>query len=93
MLQIIEDNETTEIPQDRYKYQMKRNMSIAIDVVKTYFIKTLMSPTQKERRESMKQMNTLIMKHLVPIRLNKSTKRKTSINKSRRSYPYTYLIK
>ncbi|OLF30224.1 IS4 family transposase [Staphylococcus sp. 47.1] len=90
MLQIIEGNETTEIPQDRYKYEMKRNMSITIGVVKTYFIKALMSPTQKERRESMKQMNTLIMKHLVPIRPNRSIKRKTSVNKSRRSYRYTY---
>jgi len=90
MLQIIEGNEATEIPQDRYKYEMKRNISIAIGVVKTYFIKALMSPTQKERRASMKQMNALILKHLVPIRPNRSTKRKASVNKSRRSYRYTY---
>lgn len=92
MLQIIEVNASKEIPQDRYKHKMKHNTSIVIGVVKTYFIKSLMSPTQKERKESMKQMNTLLLKHLVPIRPNRSTERKHSVNKSRVSYRYTYWI-
>src|SRR5699024_2835902 len=90
MIQIIEANEAEEIPQDRYKYEMKRNMSIAIGVVKTYFIKSLMSKTKKERKENMDQMSILLMKHLVPIRPNRSTKRRHGVNKSRRSYRYTY---
>lgn len=90
MLQIIEGNESKEIPQDRYKYEMKRNINIAIGVVKTYFIKSLLSPTKKARRESMTQMNRLLLKHLIPIRPNRSTKRKHAVNKSRRSYRYTY---
>lgn len=90
MIQIIEANEAEEIPQDRYKYEMKRNMSIAIGVVKTYFIKSLMSKTKKARKENMDQMSILLMKHLVPIRPNRSTKRRHGVNKSRRSYRYTY---
>lgn len=90
MLNIIEMNEAGEIPQDRYKYEMKSNISIAIGVVKTYFIKSLMSPTQKARKESVKQMNTLLFKHLVPIRPNRTTERTHGVNKSRRSYRYTY---
>lgn len=90
MLNLIEMNEAGEIPQDRYKYEMKSNISIAIGVVKTYFIKSLMSPTQKARKESVKQMNTLLFKHLVPIRPNRTTERTHGVNKSRRSYRYTY---
>ena len=69
---------------------MKHNVSIAIGVVKTYFLKSLMSPTEKARQDSVDQMDTLIMKHLVPIRPGRSTKRKTGVNKSRRSYRYAY---
>ena len=90
MILIIEANEAKGIPQDRYKYEMKHNISIAIGVVKTYFLRSLMSPTKQVRQESVDQMDTLIMKHLVPIRPGKSTKRKHSVNKSRRSYRYTY---
>ena len=90
MILIIEANEGQETPQDRYKYEMKRNISIAIGVVKTYFLKSLMSPTKAARQASVDQMDTLIMKYLVPVRPGRSTKRKTPVNKSRRSYRYTY---
>lgn len=90
MILMIEANKARTIPQDRYKYEMKRNINIAIGVVKTYFLQSMMSPTKQARQKSVNQMNALIMKHLVPIRPNRSTKRKTSVNKSRRSYRYTY---
>lgn len=90
MLLIIDANKAKALPEDRYKYEMKHNVSIAIGVVKTYFLKSLMSPTEKARQDSVDQMDTLIMKHLVPIRPGRSTKRKTGVNKSRRSYRYAY---
>jgi len=90
MLLIIDVNEAKGIPQDRYKHEMKRNISIAIGVVKTYFLKSLMSPTEKACQESIDQMETLIMKHLVPVRPGRSVKRQSGANKSRGSYRYTY---
>lgn len=90
MILIIEANEAKTIPQDRYKYEMRHNINIAIGVVKTYFLKSLMSPTKQARQASVDQMDTLIMKYLVPVRPGRSTKRKTAVNKSRRSYRYTY---
>lgn len=90
MILIIDAEKEKGIPQDRYKHEMKHNISIAIGVVKTYFLKSLMSPTKKARQESIDQMDTLIMKHLVPVRPYRNTPRKTSVNKSRRAYRYTY---
>nr|WP_226895052.1 transposase [Oceanobacillus oncorhynchi] len=90
MIHLMEVNEAYEIPQDRYKYEMKRNINIAIGIIKTYFIQSVMSETREARKKSMDQMNTLILKHLVPIRPNRQAKRQNSVNKSRRSYRYTY---
>lgn len=90
MLHLIEVSETREIPQERYKYEMKRNLSIAIGIVKTYFIRSLMSETREQRRESFEQMSALLTKHLVPVRPHRAVKRKSPVNKSRRSYRYTY---
>ncbi|MFD1415530.1 IS4 family transposase [Oceanobacillus jeddahense] len=90
MIHLMEVNEAYEIPQDHYKYEMKRNINIAIGIIKTYFIQSVMSETREARKKSMDQMNTLILKHLVPIRPNRQAKRQNSVNKSRRSYRYTY---
>lgn len=43
VLHLIEVSETRAIPQERYKYEMKQNLSIAIGSVKTYFIRSFMS--------------------------------------------------
>ena len=90
MLHLIEVSETRAIPQERYKYEMKQNLSIAIGIVKTYFIRSFMSETREQRRESFEQMSALLTNHLVPVRPNRAAKRKTPVNKSRRSYRYTY---
>lgn len=90
MLHLIEVSETREIPQERYKYEMKRNISIAIGIVKTYFTQSVMSKTRKQRKEAFEQMSELLIKHLVPVRPNRAVKRKSTVNKSRRSYRYTY---
>ncbi|PTQ83991.1 DDE family transposase [Trichococcus patagoniensis] len=90
MLHLIEVSETRAIPQERYKYEMKRNISIAIGIMKTYFIRSFMSETYEQRRESFEQMSALLIKHLVPVRPHRAVKRKSPVNKSRRSYRYTY---
>lgn len=90
MLHLIEVSETREIPQERYKYEMKRNLSIAIGIMKTYFIRSFMSETREQWRESFEQMSALLTKHLVAIRPHRATKRNNPVNKSRRSYRYTY---
>lgn len=90
MLQIMEVNEQSEQPQDRYKYEMKHNISIAIGVIKTYFIQAVMGETPEHRKKSVEQMAELLSKHLIPVRPYRVTKRQSSVNKSRRSYRYTY---
>lgn len=90
MLHLIEVSETKGILQERYRYEMKQNISIAIGIVKTYFIQSIMSETREQRQKSFEQMSTLLVKHLVPVRPNHVVKRKSPVNKSRRSYRYTY---
>ncbi|PTQ79233.1 DDE family transposase [Trichococcus patagoniensis] len=90
MLHLIEVSETREIPQERYKYEMKQNISIAIGIVKTYFIESIMGETREQRNESFEHMSALLTKHLVPVRPHRAAKRKNPVNKSRRSYRYTY---
>lgn len=90
MLHLIEVSETKGIPQERYRYEMKQTISIAIGIVKTYFIQSIMSETREQRKKSFEQMSILLVKHLVPVRPNRVVKRKSSVNKSRRSYRYTY---
>lgn len=90
MFYIIELNELETIPQERYKYEMRRNISISIGIVKTYFIQSLIEDTPEKRQKSVEQMSELIRQHLVPVRPNRISKRQYSINKSRRSYRYTY---
>lgn len=87
---IIELNEAERIPQEQYKYEMRRNITISIGIVKTYFIQILLEEHPERRKELMDQMASLIKKYLVPVRPNRTVKRKSPINKSRRSYRYTY---
>ena len=90
MLYIIELNETEGIPQERYKHEMRRNISISIGVVKTYFIQSILGNTPEKRHESVERMSELIKQHLIPVRPDRIAKRHHTINKSRRSYRYTY---
>lgn len=90
MLYMIELNEADKIPQEQYKYEMRRNISISIGIVKTYFIQSIIGNTPEKRQEYVEQMEALIKNHLVPVRPNRTAKRQYSVNKSRRSYRYTY---
>ena len=90
MIRIIEINEESEIPRDRYKYQMKRNVNIAIGIIKTYFIKSIILAGTEEATKAFNLYTELINKHLVPIRQNRRYKRGNAKNKSRMSYRYSY---
>lgn len=89
-LRLIEISETRDIPQERYKYEMKQNFNITIGIVKTYFIQSVMGETHEQRKKAVKQMSELLGKHLVPVRPNRAVKRKHPVNKSRCSYRYTF---
>lgn len=90
MLRIIELNEEYEIPEERYKYEMKRNVNFAIGIIKTYFIKSVILAGQEESTNCFNTYTVLINKYLVPVRPNRTTTRKSPKNKSRMSYRYTY---
>lgn len=90
MIRIIELNEKNEIPRDRYKYEMRRNINISIGIIKTYFIKSLLLTGTKESTEYFNTYTELINKYLVPIRQNRHNKRGNTKNKSRMSYRYSY---
>ena len=90
MIRIIEVNEENEIPEKRYKYQMKRNVNIAIGIIKTYFVKSIILAGTEESTNAFNLYTKLINKHLVPIRQNRHYKRGNVKNKSRMSYRYTY---
>lgn len=49
MLYIIEINEAEKIPQEHNKYEMRRNISIAIGIVKTYFIQSVIGNDPEKR--------------------------------------------
>lgn len=87
---IIELNEAERIPQEQYKYEMRRNITVSIGIVKTNFIQILLEKHPERRKELMDQMESLIKKYLVPVHPNRTVKRKPPLNKSRRSYRYTY---
>lgn len=91
MLRIIELNEEYEIPEDRYKYEMKRNNNQAIGIVKDYFLCSIILAGTEEATNYFNECTTEINKHLVPVRPNRHYKRKnTKKNKSRASYRYSY---
>lgn len=90
ILYIIELNEKEQIPQEHYKYEMRRNISVAIGIVKTYFLQSIMGETAEKREKCAEEMSQLILKHLVPVRPDRTVKRQHPVNKSRRSYLYTY---
>ncbi|MBO1305429.1 IS4 family transposase [Enterococcus sp. 669A] len=90
MLYIIEINEENKIAQEQYKYEMRRNIGISIGIMKTYFLQSVIGETEEKRNQCIEEMGKLIIKHLVPIRPNRTSKRQTPVNKSRRSYRYTY---
>ena len=68
MLKLIEDNQKHTIPQERYKYEMKRNLNAAIGVMKSYFVKTVTDTNKDQKRELLNQIEQLMVKHLIPIR-------------------------
>lgn len=90
MMRIIEINEENEIPEERYKYEMKRNINITIGIVKTYFVKSIILAGKEESVEYFNTYTGLINKYLVPIRPGRHYKRGKKKNKSRMSYRYTY---
>ena len=90
MIRIIEANEENEIPRYRYKYQMKRNVNIAIGIIKTHFIKSIILAGSEESTKAFNLYTELINKYLVPIRQNRHYKRGNVKNKSRMSYRYSY---
>lgn len=90
MLQIIEVNEKHEIPQDRYTYKMKTNINIAIGIIKSSFISSIINEDAQARYDNMTKTHELISKHLVPVRDGRQFKRGNTKNKSRMGYRYTY---
>lgn len=91
MLRIIELNEEYEIPEDRYKYEMKRNQNQAIGIVKDYFLSSIIIAGTEEATIYFNECTKEINKHLVPVRPDRHYKRKkTKKNKSRVSYRYSY---
>jgi len=49
MLKLIEVDQKHKIPQERYKYEMKRNLNAAIGVMKIYLVKTIMGANTKNK--------------------------------------------
>jgi Transposase DDE domain len=90
MLKLIEVNQKYKIPQERYKYEMKRNLNAAIGVMKSYFVKTIMESDKNQKKELLKQIEQLMIKQLIPIRKDRKFKRGNTKNKSRMSYRYSY---
>jgi len=90
MFKIIETNEKQEIPQERYKHEMKRNVNIAIGVIKSYFVKAVISEDKEECSKCFDIVDELMIKYLVPKRPDRNYKRGNVKNKSRMSYRYTY---
>lgn len=69
---------------------MKQNFNIAIGIVKTYFIQSVMGETHEQRKKAVELMSELLIKQLVPFRPNRVVQRKHPVNKSKRPYRYTY---
>jgi Transposase DDE domain. len=90
MLKLIEVDQKHKIPQERYKYEMKRNLNAAIGVMKTYLVKTIMGASKSQKKEYLNQMDQLIIKQLIPIRKDRKFRRANAKNKSRMSYRYSY---
>ena len=90
MLKLIEVNQKHTIPQERYKYEMKRNLNAGIGVMKSYFVKTVMETNKDQKRELLNQIEQLMVKQLIPIRKDRKFKRGNTKNKSRMSYRYSY---
>ena len=59
-----------------FGYEVYRlRWSIAIGIVKTYFIQSILGETREQRKESFEHhMSALLTKHLVPVRPHKAVK-------------------
>lgn len=90
MLKLIEVDQKHAIPQERYKYEMRRNSNAAIGVMKSYFVKAVMEKEQGKKREHLKLIEELMKKQLIPIRKDRRSRRGNAKNKSRMSYRYSY---
>lgn len=90
MLKLIEVSQKHTIPQERYKYEMKRNLNAAIGVMKSYFVRTIMEKNKEKKWELLNQIDQLMIKQLIPIRKDRKFKRGNTKNKSRMSYRYSY---
>lgn len=87
---IIECNLKYDIPQERYKYQMKRNTNQFIGIIKSHFIRSIIFYDSKEKYKELDLVDLLIKTKLVPIRKDRVSKRANVKNVSRRSYRYSY---
>lgn len=87
---IIETNLKHEIPQERYKYEMKRNTNQIIGIIKSHFIRSLIFYESPDKFKELDIVNLLIKTKLVPVRNNRKAKRANVKNVSRRSYRYSY---
>ena len=90
ILRIIEINEENEIPDNRYKYKMKHNVNVAIGLVKSCFVRSIIRIDKDEATRYFEECTNMINKHLVPIRMGRNFKRGNTKNKSRMSYRYSY---
>ena len=90
MLKIIEVNQKHEIPQERYTYEMKRNINASIGIMKSYFVKSIIEMKNEKRKDALEQIDKLMVKQLVPVRKDRQFARGNTKNKSRMSYRYSY---
>lgn len=72
MLQGIQNDLEMKIEQKKYKNRMKININMATGYIKKYLIYILLEDDAKKRRELMEILENKILKHIVPIRPNRT---------------------
>jgi len=90
MLKMIEVNQKHEVPQERYTYEMKRNVNASIGIMKSYFVKSIIEMRNDKRKSALEQIDKLMVKHLIPVRKDRQFNRGNTKNKSKMSYRYSY---
>lgn len=72
MLQAIQNDLEGKIEQEKYKNKMKININMATGYIKKYLIYVLLEENSKKRSELLNILNNKILKHIVPIRPNRT---------------------
>lgn len=74
MLQAIQNDLEVKIEQEKYKNKMKININMATGYIKKYLIYILLEDDSKKRSKMFNILNNKILKHIVPIRPNRTYK-------------------